>query len=222
MLLVWLRNLVLRSQKNAFMVLVTGFLELAFVGVWGSRGKLHNNKRTVLHTHHTHTHTHTHTHNYVINPVKDGAIAGMRKECTSIHNFNTNKWGNEQYNATLRKDRVTTAAVKKKYYTFWVCVCNLSYSTRNAHVPYYILTRNLSSCTILYTWVRASWIEFNDCPTRSDLFSLLHFWRQLYMFRVLTPIIRSWYSCNYSFWYWLTGSTTIRSRCWVGNDSCVS
>ena len=35
------------------------------------------------------------------------------------------------------------------------------------------------------------------------------------MFRVLTPIIRSWYSCNYSFWYWLTGSTAIRFRCWV-------
>ena len=53
-------------------------------------------------------------------------------------------------------------------------------------------------------------------------FSLLHFCMQLYMFRVLTPIIRSWYSCNYSFWYWLTGSSTIHSRCWVGTDSCLS
>jgi len=44
---------------------------------------------------------------------------------------------------------------------------------------------------------------FNDCPTRCDLFSLLHFCRQLYIFRVLTPIIRSSYNCNYSFWYWL-------------------
>jgi len=67
-----------------------------------------------------------------------------------------------------------------------------------------------------YTWVRASWIEFNNCPTRCDLFSLLHFCRQLYMFRVSTPIIRSSYNCNYSFWYWLDGSITIRSRCWVG------
>ena len=75
---------------------------------------------------------------------------------------------------------------------------------------------------ILYTWVRASWIEFNNFPTRCDLFSLLHYCRQLYMFRVLTPIIRSWYNCKYSFWYWLTGSTTIRFRCWVGTDSCVS
>jgi len=74
----------------------------------------------------------------------------------------------------------------------------------------------------IYTWVRALWIEFNNYPTRCDLFSLLHFCRQLYMFRVLTPIIRSWYSCNYSFWYWLTGSNTIRFRCWVGTDSCVS
>ena len=37
--------------------------------------------------------------------------------------------------------------------------------------------------------------EFNNCPTGC-------FYRQLYMFRVLTPIIRSWYSCNYSlYWY---------------------
>ena len=45
-----------------------------------------------------------------------------------------------------------------------------------------------------YTWVRASWIESNNCPTRCDLFSLLHFCRQLYTFRVLTPIIRSLYN----------------------------
>jgi len=31
----------------------------------------------------------------------------------------------------------------------------------------------------IYTWVRASWIEFNNCPTRCDLFSLLYFCRQL-------------------------------------------
>ena len=64
-------------------------------------------------------------------------------------------------------------------------------------------------------------VEFNNFPTRCDLFSLLHFCRQLYMFRGLIPIIRSSYNYKYSFWYWLTGST-IRSRCWVGTDSCVS
>ena len=67
----------------------------------------------------------------------------------------------------------------------------------------------------LYTWIRASWIEFNNCPTRCNLFSLLCFCMQLYMFRVFTPIIRSSYNCNYSFWYWLTGSATIRSRCYI-------
>ena len=77
-------------------------------------------------------------------------------------------------------------------------------------------------CFLLYAWVRASWIEFNNCSTRCDLFSSLHFCRQLYMFQVLTSIIRSWYSCNYSFWYWLTGSATIHFRCWVGTDSHVS
>jgi len=43
--------------------------------------------------------------------------------------------------------------------------------------------------------------EFNNCPTRCDLLSLLHFCRQLCMFQVLTPIIKSSYNCNYSFWY---------------------
>ena len=56
--------------------------------------------------------------------------------------------------------------------------------------------------------------KFNNCQTKCNLFSSLYFCRQLYMFRMLTPIIRSLYNCNYSFWYWLTGSTTIRSR-WV-------
>ena len=43
---------------------------------------------------------------------------------------------------------------------------------------------------------RAFYSCFNCFPTRCDLYC-----RQLYMFRVLTPIIRRWYSCNYSFWY---------------------
>jgi len=48
----------------------------------------------------------------------------------------------------------------------------------------------------------------------ATVFSLLHSCRKLYMFRALTPIIRSSYSCNYSLWDWSTGYTTIRSRCW--------
>jgi len=62
-------------------------------------------------------------------------------------------------------------------------------------------------------WKEEMKVEFNNCPKRCDLFSLLYFCRQLYMFmfRMLTPIIRSSYNCNYSFWYWLTGSTTIHS-----------
>ena len=88
-----------------------------------------------------------------------------------------------------------------------------------------LVSKNLSASEpknvvrILYTRDRASWIKFNNCPTRCDLFGLLHVCRQFYMFRALTPIIRSWYNCNYSFWYWLAGSTTIRSRCWVGTTT---
>jgi len=43
------------------------------------------------------------------------------------------------------------------------------------------------------------------------VFGLLHFCKQLYMFRLLTHIIRSWYNCNYSFCHWSTGSATIRA-----------
>ena len=96
-----------------------------------------------------------------------------------------------------------------------LCSCNwvtksTGYRTIHNMLPKYITLQSLFNAT-----------EFSNCPTRCDLFSLLHFCRQLHMFRVLTPIIRGWYNCNYSFWYWLTGSTTIRSRCWVGTDSCA-
>ena len=84
------------------------------------------------------------------------------------------------------------------------------------------------ACTAVITASGIDWpdlllsalvVELELNPTRCDLFSLLHFCRQLYMFQVLTPIIRSSYNCNYSFWYWLTESTTIRSRRWVGTES---
>jgi len=45
----------------------------------------------------------------------------------------------------------------------------------------------------------------------ATVFSLLYLCRQLYMFRVLTPIIRSSYNCNYSFWHWSTAINKIRS-----------
>ena len=65
------------------------------------------------------------------------------------------------------------------------------------------------------TWIKGlrktvwKYRESNLITVQKDatVFSSLHFCRQLYMFRVLTPIIRSLYSYNYSFWYWLTGST---------------
>jgi len=55
---------------------------------------------------------------------------------------------------------------------------------------------------ILYTLVRASWTEFNNSPKLDETYSVYYtFCRQIYMFRLLTPIIRSWYSCKYSFCY---------------------
>ena len=61
------------------------------------------------------------------------------------------------------------------------------------------------------------YLESNLLTAQQDttVFSLLHFCRQLYMFRLLTPIIRCWYNCNYSFWHCSAGATTIRSRCWA-------
>ena len=53
-------------------------------------------------------------------------------------------------------------------------------------------------------------LKLNNCPKRCDLFGLLYFCRQLYVFQVLTPIIRSSHNCNYSFWYWLTAMNKIR------------
>ena len=57
-------------------------------------------------------------------------------------------------------------------------------------------------------------LESNLIIVQKDVtvFSLLYFCRQLYIFRVLTSIIRKSYNCNYSFWYWLTRPTPIRSR----------
>jgi len=87
---------------------------------------------------------------------------------------------------------------------------------------HFLMADTVSRLFFIYTWVRASWVKFNNCLTRCDLFSLLYFCGQLYMFRVLAPVIRSAYNSNYSFWYCSTGSATIRSRCWVGTDSCLS
>ena len=118
-------------------------------------------------------------------------------------------FGNTTFFGTWRSVEEQTAASSSKTlprtYPFTRCHIPDSSNPNTHH------SNNLIS---LYTWVRASWMEFNNCPPRCDLFSLLHFCRQLYMFRVLTPITRSSYNHNYSFWYWLTGLT--------GTDSCVS
>ena len=69
--------------------------------------------------------------------------------------------------------------------------------------------------TIPVGWTTTGFIAVQQNAT---VFSLLYFCGQFYMFRVLTSIIRSSYSCNYSFWYWSTGSTAIRSCYWVGTQ----
>ena len=48
----------------------------------------------------------------------------------------------------LRRLRVTFLSCKcNKCYTFWVCVCNLSYPARKAHATYYIVISVLSGWT---------------------------------------------------------------------------
>jgi hypothetical protein len=68
-------------------------------------------------------------------------------------------------------------------YKMFCCDCSpfRPFNWKNRHTVY---TKTVY-CTS-YTWVRASWIKFNNCPTRCDLFSLLYFCRQLYTFQVLT------------------------------------
>ena len=53
----------------------------------------------------------------------------------------------------------------------------------NSHTQNYYLTS--ICCTVLSSTSNRNMIEFNNCPTRCDLFSLLYFCRQLYMFREL-------------------------------------
>ena len=130
--------------------------------------------------------------------------------------------------------RINTGYADRFLWTYWwTCISNKktsNYKTVHQYRPsctLYVsaLLCHLQECTIsgcYYKFYNITLVtEFNNFPTRCDLFSSLHFCRQLYMFQVLTPI-RSWYSCNYSFWYWLTGSTTVRFRCWVGTDSWLS
>ena len=51
---------------------------------------------------------------------------------------------------TLRHIHITTIAVEKQYYIFWVRVCSLHYSAWNAHVPYYIVICGLFGSTIFF------------------------------------------------------------------------
>ena len=119
-----------------------------------------------------------------------------------------------------------------------VCLLlTLNYSSVCDLPPYYVeksggrivefgtMSHNMVPCDMAVchtTWCLVIWFlrKFhlsNWIIVEQDVtvFSLLHICRQLYIFRVLTPIIRSWYNCNHSFWHWSTGSTIIRSRCWV-------
>ena len=129
--------------------------------------------------------------------------------------------------------------IKSNVYCFQIPLALISYQTastftaRKITLQFFLITSHL----ILGAWNRGSgfthtafpatasfkyelprrfsWSEnmsklFNNCPTRCDLFCLLYFCRQLYMFRVLTPIIRSSYNGSYSFWYWLTAMNKIR------------
>jgi len=48
-------------------------------------------------------------------------------------------------------------------------------SVRTSQKTHCVSVTNTDQQFFLYAWVRASWFEFNNCPTRCDLFSLLYF-----------------------------------------------
>jgi len=75
------------------------------------------------------------------------------------------------------------------------------------------VTNSLKNVSINFTMSNLIIVQQDE-----TVFSLLYSCRQLYMFRVLTPIIRSWHSCNYSFWHWSTGSATINVN---GHDTNI-
>ena len=83
---------------------------------------------------------------------------------------------------------------------------------RNVHQNYVLSYNTVGWLSLYYFRNETNWTLI-IVQQDATVFSLLYLCRQLYMFRVLTPIIRSWYSCNYSFWHWSTGSATIRFRC---------
>jgi len=64
--------------------------------------------------------------------------------------------------------------------------------------------RQRISIHILCSWLRASLIYINDCPTRCNTKQSIYYSASsLYMFRVSTTrIIRSTRNCNYSLRYW--------------------
>jgi len=66
--------------------------------------------------------------------------------------------------------------------------------------------------TVLFYIHGSVYRESNLITVQQDatVFSFLYFCRQFCMSRVLTPIIRSSYNCNYSFWYWSTAMNKVR------------
>jgi len=70
-------------------------------------------------------------------PIKTG-LDGLSRFHESL--LALNKTGNLglRINVTMSRIRATIVAVEKnEYYTFWACVCSLSYPTCNVHSPYY-------------------------------------------------------------------------------------
>ena len=79
------------------------------------------------------------------------------------------------------------------------------------------VTNRLNNVSINFTVSNLIFVQQD-----ATVFSLLYFCTQLYMFRMLTPIIRSSYNCNYSFWHWSTGSATIRESGWPTPEAVIT
>ena len=80
----------------------------------------------------------------------------QKKQNSNLHRYkhlelNENKTGIVRITRNIEeRSRNHSCCEMKRYSTFWVCVCSLSYTTLNAHAQYYTAICGLSDCTVFF------------------------------------------------------------------------